>query len=176
MPTSASPANPKTARKQRRPEFRLASATRRVAPLEAKRAAVILRRGMRQSEFRLLGAEFGARALTITPVLAGPNGDREAKRPDLCGLVVTGADGMPSPSELHTIDRAVRDMVARKLPVLALTEAVEPVLRAAGYAPAEEGVLAALIVNGELTLCRTQKELGAAIDVIAKTQVEASLH
>jgi len=132
---------------------------------QRKRAAVVLRRGMNHAEFRQIEARLEALDLVFMPILAERRGAAAADGA-FCGLIVTGGDRLPSPKEREMIADTVQQTVERKAPVLALSDAVEMVLDAAGYDPAEEGACAVLIHRGVRTL-RTPKEIDEAIAMMA---------
>jgi hypothetical protein len=132
---------------------------------QRKRAAVVLRRGMNHAEFRQIEARLEALDLVFMPILAERRGAAAADGA-FCGLIITGGDRLPSPKEREMIADTVQQTVERKAPVLALSDAVEMVLDAAGFDPAKEGVCAVLIHRGVREL-KTPKEVDEAIAMMA---------
>lgn len=137
-----------------------------MAPSLARRVAVILRRGMRQSEFREIEAHLSANDLVCAPVLAGQR--RANGEGPLCGLVVTGGDIEPSAAERDLIATAVKQAIERGAPVLALSEAVAHVVEAAGGLYAGQAPRGVLVHNG-VRLLETSRDLEGAFRLMAKS-------
>ncbi len=122
---------------------------------------------MKQTEFRQIEAQLDVHALTCLPVLAGQRRMTVAETP-VCGFIVTGGDMDPSHAERDMIAEGVRDTLERKIPVLALSDAVSIVLEAAGVQGAVAEGRAVLIHDGVRVL-ETAKEVDDAIKLMAKS-------
>jgi len=142
---------------------------RETAPGTQKRAAVVLRRGMKQSEFRHIEEQLDLHNLTSFAVLPGQRRMVMADTP-VCGLIVTGGDMDPSHAERDLIVEAVQDTRARGMPVIAMSDAVGLVLEAAGV----KGVVAegrSVMLHGEtVRVLESAKEVDEAIKLMAKLQ------
>ena len=90
---------------------------------ETKRVAVVLRRGMKQTEFRNVEEQLDMHNLTCLPVLAGQRRMTVSDTP-VCGFIVTGGDMDPSHAERDLIMGTVRETLDRDIPVVAMSEAV----------------------------------------------------
>jgi len=137
------------------------------APGVNKRAAVVLRRGMKPLEFRQVEAQLDALQLTCLPVLPGQRKANIADTP-VCGLIVTGGDMEPSPMERQMIEAVVLDMLDRKAPVLAMSDAASMVLEAAGLDAAAGEACAVLVHDGGVRVLSTPRQVDDAIKLIAK--------
>lgn len=140
---------------------------RETAPGTQKRAAVVLRRGMRQSEFRHIESQLDLHDLTSFAVLPGQRRMVMADTP-VCGLIVTGGDMDPTHAERELILEAVRDTMARGMPVIAMSDVVALVLEAANV----KGVVAegrSVMLHGESArVLENAKEVDEAIKLMAK--------
>ncbi len=140
---------------------------RETAPGTQKRAAVVLRRGMKQNEFRRIEEQLDIHSLTSFAVLPGQRRMVMADTP-VCGLIVTGGDMDPSHAERDLIVEAVQDTMARAMPVIAMSDAVSLVLEAAGV----KGVVAegrGVMLHGDnVRVLESAKELDEAIKLMAK--------
>jgi hypothetical protein len=146
---------------------RIPQRRRETTPETIKRAAVVLRRGMKQSEFRQIEAQLDAHDLTCLPVLAGQRRMAVSETP-VCGFIITGGDMDPSNAERELIGDAVRDTIERDVPVLAMSEAVGMVLDAAGVQGAVAGGRAILLHKGVRVL-ESAKDVDDAIKFMAKS-------
>ncbi|MGE0830872.1 MAG: hypothetical protein AB7O04_16180 [Hyphomonadaceae bacterium] len=151
-----------SARKPRRRRAALAIAQ---SPKKTRRAAVVLRRGMKQSEFRRVEARLESHKVGWSSILCEPS-RRSNPSPDVCGLVVTGADLTPSEKERATIVAAVHDALARGAPILAMSNASALVLDAAGFEGACDAQRGVLIRNGVQAL-DTRADIEDAVDQMA---------
>lgn len=131
-----------------------------------KRAAIVLRRGMKPTEFRHLESQFEAHELGSLPVVVAQKRGTVAETP-VCGLVVTGGDMQPTHAEREMILDAVRVVRERGLPVLALSDAAALACEALGLDLAEGGALA-LFIDAEARPLKTQREIDEAIKFIAR--------
>ena len=132
-----------------------------------KRAAVVLRRGMRPLEFRQVEQQMDALNLVSLPVLPGQRKMHITETP-VCGLVVTGSDIDPSPVEREMIEQAVRHVRGNGGPVLAFSDAVGLVLEAAGLPPLKSKAAAVLIHDGAHALT-TPAQIENAMKLISKS-------
>lgn len=132
-----------------------------------KRAAVVLRRGMRQAEFHSVEARLNRNHLSSLAVLVGTNG-KGASVPDapLCGLIVTGSDSATHAVERAVLIEVVRDALGRELPVLAISDAVPLALSAAGMEPPSSPHQAVLI-GDEVRALQAHVDIERAIDSMA---------
>jgi len=134
-----------------------------------KRAAVVLRRGMRPLEFRQVEDQLEKHGLSSLPVLPGQRKMHVADVP-VCGLIVTGADVDVTHAERDMIEEAVRIVMQRGGPVLAFSDAAEMVLEAAGLERPTGEAVAILVHNGVRALA-SQKAIEDAIKLIAKSPI-----
>ena len=134
---------------------------------ETKRAAVVLRPGMRQSEFRRVDLRLDRNHLAKLPIFVGANA-RRVSVPDapLCGLVVTGSDGVAHRAECAGLAEIVRDALDRKVPILALSDAAPIALAAAGCEPPTAPHQAIFIGDGVEGLS-ARADIDRAIDMMA---------
>jgi hypothetical protein len=130
-----------------------------------KHAAVVLRRGMRREEFNDVEAQLQAHNVRWT---AAPARSVIASKPGpaICGLVVTGADASPTAREHEAIAATVGDCVARGVPILALSDAVDLVLDAAGLEAAPEEHRGILLCNG-VQILETGDDITGAVEQMA---------
>lgn len=133
---------------------------------EMKRAAVILRRGMRQSEFRHVETELAEHDLICLPVLAGQRKTAAPETP-ACGLIITGGDMKPTWDERDVITASVSEMLERGAPILAMSDAAELALEAAGEEAAPSATHGVLIHKGVRAL-KSQKDVSDAIKFMSK--------
>jgi hypothetical protein len=133
-----------------------------------KRAAVVLRRGMRPLEFRQVEEQIEKLGLTSLPVLPGQRKMHIADTA-VCGLIVTGSDVEPSYPEREMIEEAVRTVLERGGPVVAFSDAAEMVLTAAGLDALEGPALAVLVHNKTARALTTQKQVEDAMKQMAKS-------
>jgi len=131
-----------------------------------KRAAIVLRRGMKQTEFRHVEAQLAKHMLTSLPVLVAQKRGAVADTP-VCGLIVTGGDMAPTQAEHDMILDAVRVVRERDLPVLALSDAAALACEALNIDLQEGGALA-LLIDGDVRPLTTQREIDDAIKLIAR--------
>lgn len=141
--------------------------TRSDAAQEGKRAAVVLRAGMRQAEFRRIEARMMSHQLASLPIIVGGNA-RAGAVPEalLCGVIVTGSEGLTRADERAGVVEIVREALKRKAPVLALSDAVELAMEAAGKAAPTDAHLGVLI-DGDVRLLATRADIDRAIDAMA---------
>ncbi|HRP10763.1 MAG TPA: hypothetical protein PLK37_07010 [Terricaulis sp.] len=139
---------------------------REISQANAKRLAIVLRRGMKQSEFRSIEALMDAHTLVSLPVLASQRRGPSIETP-VCGVVITGGDMMPSPQERELIQDTVRHARERSVPVLALSDAATLALEAAGMVG---GVAAdhAVLIGDEVRVLSTRREIEDAIKQISR--------
>lgn len=138
----------------------------RLAPIAAKRAAVVLRRGMRPLEFRRIEEALEAQSLTCVPVIVGQRRNTLADTP-VCGLIVTGGDLEPSAAERDMILDSVSDMLARGAPVIALSNAIELVAEAAAVDQRPKGEAHGMLVHDGVRFLDSAPQLNAAIKKMA---------
>lgn len=134
---------------------------------ETKRVAVVLRRGMKQSEFRHVEEQLDVHNLTCLPVLAGQRRMTVSDTP-VCGFIVTGGDMDPTHAERDLIVSAVAETMERGVPVVALSEAVALVLEAAGVHGAVADGRAVLLHDGVRVL-ESAREIEDAVKLMAKS-------
>lgn len=139
---------------------------REITQANAKRLAIVLRRGMKQSEFRHVESQMDAHALVSLPVLAAQRRGAGVEAP-VCGVVITGGDMMPSPAERELIQETVRHARERDVPVLALSDAASLALEAAGIVG---GVAAdhAVLIGADVKVLSSRREIEDAIKQIAR--------
>lgn len=135
---------------------------------ETKRVAVVLRRGMKQSEFRQVEEHLGEFNLTCLPVLAGQRRMTVADTP-VCGFIVTGGDMDPSHAERDLILGTVRETLDRDIPVMAMSEAVPLVLEAAGVRGAVAQGRSVLLHGEEVRVLESARGIGEAVKLMAKS-------
>jgi hypothetical protein len=134
---------------------------------EIKRAAVVLRRGMKQTEFRHVEEQLDLYNLTCLPVLAGQRRMTVSDTP-VCGFIVTGGDMDPSHAERDLIMTSVRETMDRGVPVLAMSEAVPLVLEAAGVEGAVAEGCAVLLQDAGVRVLEKGAAINDAIKLMAK--------
>jgi len=134
---------------------------------ETKRVAVVLRRGMKQSEFRHVEEELDLHNLTCLPVLAGQRRMTVSDTP-VCGFIVTGGDMDPSHAERDLILSTVRETMDREIPVVAMSDAVPLVLEAAGVRGAVAGGRSVMLHQGGVRVLETHRGIGEAVKLMAK--------
>jgi hypothetical protein len=139
---------------------------REISQANAKRQAIVLRRGMKQSEFRHDEAQMDVHSLISLPVLAAQRRGPSVDTP-VCGVVITGGDMMPSPAEREMIQDTVRNARERGVPVLALSDAATLALEAAGMVG---GVAAdhAVLIGDEVRVLSSRREIEDAIKQISR--------
>lgn len=139
---------------------------REISQANAKRLAIVLRRGMKQSEFRHVEAQMDAHSLISLPVLAAQRRGPGVEAP-VCGVVITGGDMMPSPAERELIQDTVRHARERGVTVLALSDAATLALEAAGFVG---GVAAdhAVLIGDEVRVLSTRREIEDAIKQMSR--------
>ncbi len=139
---------------------------REIAQANAKRLAIVLRRGMKQSEFRHVEAQMDEHSLVSLPVLAAQRRGASVESP-VCGVVITGGDMMPSPQERELILDTVRHARERDVPVLALSDAASLALEAAGIVG---GVAQdhSVLIGEEVRVLSSRREIEEAIKQIAR--------
>lgn len=135
---------------------------------ETKRVAVVLRRGMRQGEFRHVEEQLDAHNLTCLPVLAGQRRMTVSDTP-VCGFIVTGGDMDPSHAERDLIAATVRETLERDIPVMAMSEAVPLVLEAAGVHGAVAEGRGVLLQKDEVRVLETARGVAEAVKLMAKS-------
>ena len=135
---------------------------------ETKRVAVVLRRGMKQTEFRNVEEQLDMHNLTCLPVLAGQRRMTVSDTP-VCGFIVTGGDMDPSHAERELIMSTVRETLDRDIPVVALSEAVPLVLEAAGVHGAVAKGRGVMLRRDDVRVLETARELADAIKMMAKS-------
>ena len=134
---------------------------------ETKRVAVVLRRGMKQSEFRDEEEQLDMHNLTCLPVLAGQRRMTVSDTP-VCGFIVTGGDMDPSHAERDLIMSTVRETLDRHIPVVAMTEAVPLVLEAAGVKGAVVKGRSVMLQQDNVRVLNSARELADAVKLMAK--------
>lgn len=153
---------------------RLASALR-IAPAkragaaqetEKKYVAIVLRPGMRQSEFRRIERRLARHKLASLPVLVGASGRKNPPNAPICGMIVVGSHAPVRPHEQSDLAAAVRDASERAAPILALSDAAPLALNALGEPEPEKPLTAVLITDGVKTLA-AQSDIDRAVDLIA---------
>lgn len=130
-----------------------------------KRAAIILRRGMRPLEFRRvedLLEQYGVSSLPIVPGQRKGSGDAP-----ICGLIVTGSDIDASVMERDMIEAAVCDVAARGRPILAFSDGAPLVFEALGR-EAPQGAYLAVLVDDDVKVLTTQRQVEDAFKAMAK--------
>jgi len=139
---------------------------REISQANAKRLAIVLRRGMKQSEFRHVESQMDMHSLISLPVLAAQRRGAGVEAP-VCGVVITGGDMMPSPAERELIQDTVRHARERGVAVLALSDAATLALEAAGMVG---GVAAghAVLIADDVRVLSTRREIEDAIKQISK--------
>jgi len=135
---------------------------------ETKRVAVVLRRGMKQSEFRHVEEQLDLYNLTCLPVLAGQRRMTVADTP-VCGFIVTGGDMDPSHAERDLILTTVRETLDRDIPVMAMTDAVALVLEAAGVQGAVAEGRSVLLHRNTVRVLDTSREIEDGVKLMAKS-------
>ena len=135
---------------------------------ETKRVAVVLRRGMKQSEFRHVEEELDMHHLTCLPVLAGQRRMTVSDTP-VCGFIVTGGDMDPSHAERDLIMSTVRETMDRDIPVVAMSEAVPLVLEAAGVKGAVAGGRSVMLTRDNVRVLETHRGIGEAVKLMSKS-------
>lgn len=135
---------------------------------EIKRAAVVLRRGMKQTEFRHVEEQLDLYNLTCLPVLAGQRRMTVSDTP-VCGFIVTGGDMDPSHAERDLIMSSVRETMDRGIAVLALSEAVPLVLEAAGVEGAVADGCSVLLQDENVRVLEKGSQIEDAIKLMAKS-------
>lgn len=130
----------------------------------AKRAAIVLRRGMRQPEFRRVEQRLDRNNLTSLPIVVGT---KHATIPEtLCGLIVTGSSAVSHPDERACLSTIIRDAVEREVPVLAMSDAAPLALAATGFGCDGQNA-SAVLIDGSVTLLSNRREVDRAIDTMA---------
>lgn len=134
---------------------------------DAKRAAVVLRPGMRQSEFRRVELRMDRNDLTSLPIIVGAR-DKRCEIPDtpLCGLIVTGSNTVLHPGERKSLVEIVRDAAERGMPILAMSDSAPLVLAASGHEPPSEPHKAVL-VSANVVALKSKRDVDHAIDMMA---------
>jgi hypothetical protein len=133
----------------------------------AKRAAVVLRRGMRQADFRRIEMRLDRNELASLPIIVGPGG-RAGLVPDtpLCGLIITGSDGVVHADERRSLEDIVRNAADRDVPILAMSDAAPLALAAAGREPIE-GNPGAVLIGRSVSVLSSRSDIDKAIDRMA---------
>lgn len=134
---------------------------------ETKRVAVVLRRGMKQSEFREVEEQLDMHNLTCLPVLAGQRRMTVADTP-VCGFIVTGGDMDPSHAERDLIMATVRETLDREIPVVAMSEAVPLVLEAAGVQGAVAEGRSVTLHRNSVRVLNSSRDLADVVKLMAK--------
>ena len=138
--------------------------TRTDANREAKRAAVVLRRGMRQTEFRRLEMSMDRNNMSTLPIVVG---NKKADVPEtVCGLIVTGSSAVAHPDERLCLAEIVRTAIDRQLPVLAMSDAAPLVLGVSGLDQVDDRH-SAVLISGEVRLLKSRRDIDQAIDMMA---------
>lgn len=134
---------------------------------DSKRAAVVLRPGMRQSEFRRVEVRMSRNHLSSLPIIIGANA-KHAGVPDapLCGLIVTGSDAVTHPTERAGLFEIVRDAMERDVPVLAISDAAPLALSAAACEP-PRAPFQAVLIRDEVHGLAARADIDRAIDMMA---------
>jgi len=139
-----------------------------VQPVSHKRAAVVLRRGMRPLEFRQVEEQMELLGLVSLPVLPGQRKMHVTSTP-VCGLIVTGSAFEASLIERAMIEEAVRHAHSVGAPILALSDAAPLVLDALDMKLAEAAPGVGLLVHTEDQVIATSAHIGRALKVMAKS-------
>jgi hypothetical protein len=134
---------------------------------ETKRVAVVLRRGMKQSEFRHIEEQLDAHNLICLPVLAGQRRMTVTDTP-VCGFIVTGGDMDPSHAERDLIAATVRETIDRDIPVVGMSDAVPLVLEAAGVQGAVAPGHSVLLHQEGVRVLESTRDIGDAVKLMAK--------
>lgn len=141
---------------------------REIAQANAKRLAIVLRRGMKQAEFRHIESLMDQHTLVSLPVLAAQRRGPGLESP-VCGVVITGGDMMPSPAERDLIQDTVRHARSRDVPVLALSDAAALALEAAGVTGGVAADHAVYIAApDDVRVLSTQREIEDIIKQISR--------
>jgi hypothetical protein len=135
---------------------------------ETKRVAVVLRRGMKQSEFRHVEEQLDEFNLTCLPVLAGQRRMTVSDTP-VCGFIVTGGDMDPSHAERELIMSTVRETLERDIPVVAMSDAVPLVLEAAGVKGAVAAGRGVLLQRDNVRVLEFTRGIGEAVKLMSKS-------
>lgn len=137
----------------------------------AKRAGVVLRRGMREDEYRRVEMRLNENDLTTMPIIIG-QGSKGPAVPDapLCGLIVTGSEAVVHPEARESLSSIVRDAAERKVPILAMSDAVPLVLEAIGREAPRGRCNAILVGKTTVTGLTTRREIDTAIDDMAASR------
>lgn len=135
---------------------------------ETKRVAVVLRRGMKQSEFRHVEEQLDQYNLVCLPVLAGQRRMTVADTP-VCGFIVTGGDMDPSHAERDLIATTVRETMERDIPVAAMSDAVPLVLEAAGVKGAVAEGRGVLLHQDSVRVLESARGIVEAVKLMAKS-------
>lgn len=135
---------------------------------ETKRVAVVLRRGMKQSEFREVEEHLDMHSLTCLPVLAGQRRMTVSDTP-VCGFIVTGGDMDPSHAERDLIMATVRETLDRAIAVVAMSDAVPLVLEAAGVKGAVAEGRGVMLHQDSVRVLNSPRELADAVKLMAKS-------
>lgn len=140
---------------------------RRIAePAVTKRAAVVLRRGMRPLEFRQVEEQLEGLRLVSLPVLSGQRRLPLTETP-VCGLIVTGSDFEPSPVERAMIEEAVCHVHGAGGPVIALSDAAHLVLETLDLPPLQGDAVAGVLVHGGVQTLANAAQFEGAMKVLA---------
>lgn len=169
--TTAKHAVPQSLSKSRRVVAQLAQAPRiprrrNIEPVSQKRAAVVLRRGMRPLEFRQVEEQMEALGLISLAVLPSQRKLQITSTP-VCGLIVTGSDLDASLIERAMIDEVVHHVRNAGAPVLALSDAAPLVLEALDMAQTEEPAAAGVLIHHRAQPLETCAHIERALKVIA---------
>jgi hypothetical protein len=134
------------------------------AGAEIKRAAIVLRRGMRQNEFRRIEMRMTHNSLSSLPIVIG---NRRSEVPEtVCGLIVTGSSAIAHAEERSCLAEIIREALGRQLPVLAISDATPIVLGEAGYEQ-PDGEHAAVLVGEGVQVLKSRRDIDQAIDMMA---------
>ncbi len=131
---------------------------------EIRRAAIVLRRGMRPTEFRNVETALDRNNVMKLPIVVGDN--RSVVPDALCGLIVTGADSVAHPVERARLAAIIREAVRREVPVLAISDAAPVALAACSLDRGEENH-AGILIDGAVTVLADPRQIDRAIDTIA---------
>jgi hypothetical protein len=134
---------------------------------DAKRVGVVLRKGMRQTEFRRIDMRMSQHDLATAPIVIGGKNSALTDTA-LCGLIVTGSDAICHPAEVEQLAGLIRAARERTVVVVALSNAAPIALAAMGLQPTE-GNFGVLIDGATATALTTQRDADRAIDLLARS-------
>lgn len=133
----------------------------------AQRAAVVLRPGMRPTEFRRVEEHLERNNLARVPVTIVGGKLPDLPSGPLAAMVVTGTTASPHLNEVRALQAVVQAAANRDIPILALTDAAFEVTRALGQ-PFPAAMPAGVLISGDLKPLKTFEEVGNAIDEMSR--------